>query len=120
MVGTVALVPHTLSFAILLVVIPYSVESLQPTPSDPNFSSLLLSLDQYKGLQEIQSGVRPKVLAVLNPFQQAQLDTKLMQGQTFWQGIASLDLSKTQQATVQTIMKAQRLKMFKLLTPHQR
>jgi Spy/CpxP family protein refolding chaperone len=120
MVSTVALVPPTLSFAILLVVIPYSVESLQPIPNDPNFSSLLLSLDQHKELQEIQSAVKPQILAVLNPSQQAQLETKLMQGQSFWQGIASLDLSKTQQATVRTIMKAQRLKMFKLLTPRQR
>lgn len=120
MVGTVALVPPTLSFTILLVVIPYSVESLQPIPNDPNFSSLLLSLDQHKELQEIQSAVKPQILAVLNPSQQAHLDTSLMQGQTFWQGIASLDLSETRKSKIRTIMKAQRLKMFKLLTPHQR
>ncbi len=120
MVGTVALVPPTYSFAIFLVVVPYSVESLKTMPSGPNFSSLSLSLDQHKELQEIQSEIKPQVLAVLTLSQQVQLDAALMQGQNFWQGVASLNLSETQQSEVQTIMKSQRLKMFKPLTPEQR
>jgi hypothetical protein len=120
MVGTVALVPPTYSFAIFLVVVPYSVELLQTMPSVPNFSSLSLSLDQHKELQEIQSEIKPQVLAVLTPSQQVQLDAALMQGQNFWQGVASLNLSETQQSEVQTIMKSQRLKMFKPLAPEQR
>jgi Spy/CpxP family protein refolding chaperone len=120
MVGTVALVPPTLSFTIILVVVPYSVASLQTISSCSNFAYLLLSVNQDKELQKIQSETIPQVWAVLTQSQQAQLDTKLVQGQNLWQGLAILDLSETQQSLVKSIMKSQRLKMFKLLTPEQR
>lgn len=120
MVGMVALVSPTLSFAIIQTIIPYSVTSAQAMPSGPDFSGLSLNSDQQKQLRDIQLEVKPKVLAVLTPTQQEQLESKLKQGQTLWQGLASLDLSKKQQSKVQSIMKSQRFKIVKILTPDQR
>jgi hypothetical protein len=120
MAGTVALVPPTLSFAIVLVVVPYSVASLQVIPSCSNFSCLSLSVNQHKEIQKIQSETITQVWTVLTQSQQEQLDEKLAQGQNLWQGLAILDLSEAQQSLVKSIMKSQRLKMFKLLTPDQR
>jgi Spy/CpxP family protein refolding chaperone len=93
---------------------------LQAIPSCSSFSCLSLSVNQHTELQKIQSENIPQVWAVLTQSQQAQLDTKLAQGQTLWQGLAILDLSEAQQSLVKSIMKSQRLKMFKLLTPDQR
>jgi hypothetical protein len=120
MVGTVVLVPPTLSFAIVLAVVPYSVVSSQTTPICADFSYLMLSVNQYTELQKIQLEVNPQVWAVLTQSQQAQLHEKLAQSQNLWQGLTILDLSETQQSLVKSIMKSQRLKMFKLLTPDQR
>lgn len=120
MVGTVALVPPTLSFTIFLAIVPYSVTSLQTIPSGSDSLRLLLSVVQQKKLQKIYSEMKPQVLAVLNPSQQGQLDATLAQGQNLWQGLAILDLSEIQQSRVRGIMKSQRLKIFKLLTPNQR
>jgi hypothetical protein len=120
MVGTLALAPPTLSFTIVLVVVPYSVESLQAIPNCSDFSCLSLSVNQHKELQKIQAETIPQVWAVLTKSQQGQLDAKLVQGQNLWQGLTILDLSGTQQSLVKSIMKSQRLKMFKQLTPDQR
>ncbi len=120
MVGTVALVPPTLSFAIVLIVVPYSVASLQAIPSSSNSFQLLLSADQQKELRKVQSETQPQILAVLTPSQQAQLEAKLAQGLLLWQGLAILDLSETQQSEIRSITKSQRLKIFKQLTPDQR
>jgi hypothetical protein len=120
MVGTVALVPPTLSFAICLVVMPYSVTSFQEIPSDPNCFQLLLSVNQQKELRKIQSNAKPKILAVLNPDQQEQMNAKLSQGLLLWQGLVILDLSEVQQSEIQCIIKSQRLAIFKQLTPDQR
>jgi uncharacterized membrane protein len=120
MVGTVALVPPTLSFAILLVVMPYSVASLQAMPDDPDFFRLSISVDQQKELQQIHVETQPRILAVLTPTQRTQMDTTLAQGQLLWQGLAILDLSEAQQSEIRGIIKSQRLKIFKQLTPDQR
>jgi hypothetical protein len=120
MVGTVALVPPTLSFAIVLVVVPYSVASLQVIPSSPSSFRLLLSADQQKELRKVQSEAMPQILAVLTPSQQAQLEAKLARGLLLWQELAILNLSKAQQSEIRSIIKSQRLKIFKQLTPDQR
>jgi hypothetical protein len=119
-VGTVALVSPTLTFAIFLVVMPYTVESSQAMPSHSDFFRLSLGVDQQKELQIIQLETKPKILAVLTSSQRAQLDEMLAQGQLLWQGLATLDLSEAQQSEVQSIVKSQRLKIFKQLTPDQR
>jgi hypothetical protein len=119
-IGTVALVSPTLSFTIFLAIIPYSVASLHTMLSGPHSSQLFLSVDQEKELQRIHSQMKPQVLAVLNPNQRSQLNTTLAQGQNLWQGLVILDLSETQQSEVQSIVKFQRLKIFKLLTSDQR
>jgi hypothetical protein len=119
-VGTVALVSPTLTFAIFLVVIPCVAASFQAMPSYSDSFRLSISADQQKEFQNIQLETKPKILAVLTPSQQAQLDEKLAQGQLLWQGLAVLDLSEAQQSEVQSVIKSQRLKIFKQLTPDQR
>jgi hypothetical protein len=120
MVGTVALVPPTLSFAIFLAIVPYSVASLEAISSGSDPFQFLLSVDQQKKLQKLHAEMKPQVLAILHPNQQAQLETTLTQGQNLWEGLAILNLSEIQKSRVQGIMKSQRLKIFKLLTPDQR
>ncbi len=120
MVGTVALVSPTLSFVIFLAIVPYSVASLQTISRGSDPLQLLLSVDQQKKLQELNAEMKPQVLAILNPNQQTQLDAVLTQGKNMWEGLAILDLSEIQKSRVQGIMKSQRLKIFKLLTPDQR
>jgi hypothetical protein len=119
-VGTVALVSPTLTSAIFLIVMPYTVESCQAMPSYSNFFRLSLSVDQQQELQTIQLETKSKMLAVLTLGQRAQLDETLAQGQLLWQGLAILDLSEAQQSEVRSIIKSQRLKIFKQLTPDQR
>jgi Leucine-rich repeat (LRR) protein len=120
LVGTVAFVNPTLSFTITLTVVPCSVERLQEMPKGSSFFQLLLSIDQQKELQILQSITKPQILTILNPIQQLQLKESLTQGQALWQGLTILDLSETQQSEIKNIMKIQRLKIFKLLTPDQR
>jgi Spy/CpxP family protein refolding chaperone len=118
--GTVAFVDPALSFTIILTVVPYAVEKMQELPSIPNSFQLLLSMDQQKGLQNLQLVMKPQIMKILNPIQQIQLDESLKQGQALWQGLTLLDLSETQRTKIKRIMKNQRLKIFKLLTPSQR
>jgi hypothetical protein len=120
MVGIVALVSPTLSFTIIQTIIPYSVTSAQAMPSGPDFSRLSLSPAQDKQLRNIQLEMKPKILAILTPTQQEQLEANLGKGKTLWRGLTSLDLSKEQQSKVQSIMKSQRFKIVKILTPEQR
>jgi hypothetical protein len=118
-VGIVALVSPTLSFAIIQIIVPYSVTA-QAMPSEPGFSKLSLSVEQQRQLQNIQLEMRPQILAVSTPNQKSQLEMQLKQGNTLWQGLASLDLSKAQQSKFQNITKPQRFKVVNLLTPEQR
>jgi Leucine-rich repeat (LRR) protein len=120
LVGTVVFVNPTLSFTITLTVVPCSVEKSQEMPKGSSFFQLLLSIDQQKELQILQSITKPQILTILNPIQQLQLKESLTQGQALWQGLTILDLSETQQSEIKNIMKIQRLKIFKLLTPDQR
>jgi hypothetical protein len=118
-VGTVALVPPTLSFAIVMVFVPYSVSQAIPISSSPDFSQLSLSVDQQQQVQTLQLEINSKILAILNRTQQAQMGEKLAQGQNLWQGLASIDLSQAQQSRIQTILKSQRQMILKVLTPEQ-
>jgi hypothetical protein len=120
LVGTVVFANPTLSYTMILTAAPYPVETFQEMPRGSHPFQLLLSVDQQKELQNLQSVMKPQVLTVLTPIQQVQLNEWLIQGQALWQGLTMLDLSETQQSEIKSIMKVQRLKIFKLLTPHQR
>jgi Spy/CpxP family protein refolding chaperone len=119
-VSMAALVSHTLSSAMIQIIIPAATTPVQAMPIGPDFSKLSLSAEQQKQLRNIQLEMKPKIMEVLNPLQQKQLETKLLQGQTLFQGAASLNLSKTQQSKVQNILKSQRFKIVRILTPEQR
>jgi Spy/CpxP family protein refolding chaperone len=119
-VSMAALVSHTLSFAMIQIIIPAAITPVQAMPIGPDFSKLSLSAEQQKQLRNIQLEMKPKIMEVLTPLQQNQLETKLLQGQTLLQGAASLNLSKTQQSKVQNILKSQRFKIVRILTPEQR
>lgn len=120
MIGMGSLVSPTHSIAIFQIVVPYTVASVQAMPSGPDFSKLSLSQEQQAQLRNIQLEIKPQIMEVLTSSQQVLLEAKLAQGQTLWQGIASLKLSGKQQSKVQNIMKSQRFKIVKILTPEQR
>jgi phosphotransferase system IIB component len=107
MVGIVALVSFTLSFTVIQTFIPYVVASAQAMPSGPDFSRLSLSAEQETQIRNIQLEMKPQVMEVLTPNQQEQLKANLGKGQTLWQSLASLDLSKTQQSKVSEIEDSQ-------------
>ncbi len=120
MVGMGVLVSSPESFSIVQIIVPYSVASVQAMPSGPDFSTLSLNSEQQEQLRNIQLEIKPQIMAVLTSSQQVLLEAKLAQGQTLWQGIASLDLSRKQQSKIQNIIKSQRFKIVKILTPEQR
>jgi Spy/CpxP family protein refolding chaperone len=113
-------VPMLLSLVIVQAIVSSPATLVQAMPSGPDLSQLSLSSQQQKQLRNLQLEIKPKILAELNPSQQKQLETSFSQGQSLWQGLASMDLTKKQQSKIQNIMKSQRSKIAKILTPEQR
>jgi Spy/CpxP family protein refolding chaperone len=116
MVGVVAWMLTIPSAAIIQTIFPTSAASARNMP-DPDFSKLSLSAKQQKQFEAI---MKPQIMPVLTSSQQKQLDANLSQGQSFWQALRSLNLSVTQQSKVKDMMKSQRFKIVKILTPEQR
>lgn len=114
--GMVAWMPIIPSSIIIQTILLPSVTSAQTMP-EPDFSKLSLSVKQQKQFEAI---MKPQIMPVLTSNQQKQLNANLAQGQPFWQAVRSLNLSSSQQSEVKDIMKSQRFKIVKILTPEQR
>lgn len=118
--GLVAFLAPALTLAVAIPFIPSSAQAGQKIAQmGPDFSKLSLSPAQQVQMRRIEADMKPRIMAILNPSQQVQLENKLAQGQTIWQVIPSLDLSRSQRSKFRGVMRSQMPKIFSILTPQQ-